>query len=135
MIRLTTAGGRHVYVSPEHITQVGSFNDRTYVTTSEHPDGPNGIVEDPFDVARLKAAWELRYHAPEIAGDLPVAVYMDRSDPENPSIQFLCCAITRKLREQRAGTRSTDSQGQTHDFSGLFSEVFGHAFPHGPDMR
>ncbi|AXQ68609.1 hypothetical protein HOU00_gp070 [Caulobacter phage CcrPW] len=135
MIRLTITDGRFIYLAPEHITQVGSYGDKTYVTTVEHPDGPTGIVEDPFDIARLKAAWELRYHAPEIAGDLPVAVYMDRSDPENPSIQFLCCAITRKLRDQRAGTRPQNGTMAPVNFAGLFDEIFGAAFPNDPDKR
>ena len=144
MIRLTSAGGRHLFVSPEHITQVGSFNDRTYVTTSEHPDGPSGIVEDAFDVARLKAAWELRHHAEELRGELIVAVYMDRDDPEEPKIQFLCCAITRKLRDEREAVlkKTRDairSVGKPQDeqptFEGLFSEIFGHAFPNDSDKR
>lgn len=135
MIRLTrTIDGSHVYVVPEHLTQTGFWNDKTFVALAGDETATT-VEEDPFDVARLKAAWELRYHAEEIRGDLPVAVYMDRSNPDEPKIQFLCCAITRKLRDARAGERPTSAEPQAHDFNDLFSEIFGHAFPNDPDKR
>lgn len=109
MIRLTQRGtGRLFLVSPDKITSSGSYmhpttgDDVHYVTYAD--DGGDGVEirEDPMDVARLRAAWECRYDASELRGTLPISVYLDNTDPEKPSIQFLCCSITKRIQDEKA---------------------------------
>lgn len=113
MIRLTQRGsGRLFLVAPDKITSSGSYmhpidgSDVHYVTYAD--DGGDGVEirEDPMDVARLRAAWECRYTASELRGTLPISVYLDDTDPEKPSIQFLCCSITKRIQDEKAAARA-----------------------------
>lgn len=121
MIRLTQRGnGAHFYVAPEAIKSAGSYIGDGMVTDADgvrvgakvpifyvRYDGDGGdlveIQEPPEDVARLRAAWECRYNARGMRGTLPMAVYMqnDVHVPEGASIQFICCAITARLKAER----------------------------------
>lgn len=124
MIRLTQRrNGRHFYVAPEAIQSTGEFvtkeraRDEDGVLTTDmietvssyvsyDGDGGDGveIKESELDVARLRAAWELRHHARELRGELPMAVGM-KDYPQGAGIEFICCQITKRLREEKAAER------------------------------
>jgi hypothetical protein len=102
VIRLTRPGPHHIFVDPAYLTQIvdGESTIDTFIVMLNDPDVII-VEESPLDIARLKAAWAERFHAPELAQELPIAVYMDRTEGRPPGIQFLCCQITHDLMEER----------------------------------
>lgn len=114
MIRLTQRrNGATFQVAPAAILTAGVYANAektNYVSYTD--DGGDGveIVEQPADVARLLAAWELRHHASELRGTLPISVGMDVKDGV-PFISFHCCSLTKALKDkaeaQAAAARKT----------------------------
>lgn len=119
MIRLTQLNGAQFLVAPDAIISSGVYRESesgpNYVVY--HGDGIDGVTirETPMDVARLRAVWELRHTAPELRGSLPITVGLDEDEAGGLHIRFYCCAITQKLREERAALRKPT----------LFSRLFG----------
>ncbi len=116
MIRLTQRRtGTHFLVSPDAIQATGLYHEPTgpdgklvtlfYVTYAGAGGDFVEIHESPEDVARLKAAWEMRFHAPELNGTLPISVGMGNK-PDGPFILFTCCAITARLKEKIESEKS-----------------------------
>lgn len=89
-----------IYFTPEQIIAVDSCGDGSNIYTAESTTSFWTVAENPLDVARLRAAWEQRFNASELHGNLPLAVYMD-GEGDSRSIQFMCCAITERLRQEK----------------------------------
>lgn len=102
MIRLTLISGEYAYVAPEQIvsTRPTSAN-RTQVHTTFATDKTDYLTvkESPLDIARLKAAWESRFTAPKLQGQLPIYVYADLIH----GFQFSCCEFTHLKRKLEQG--------------------------------
>lgn len=58
-----------------------------------------GVEEQPLDIARMRAAWELRHHADKIIEEkaLPIAIAYDPVD----GYRFICCQHTAKTTAKR----------------------------------
>lgn len=83
-----------LFVDPLGIVTATRWNDGTLVVLST--GRVYTVKEPPIDIARLRAAWELRFNASQLEGELPIAVKMAVVDGE-PSIHFVCCQITHDL--------------------------------------
>lgn len=106
MIRLTLTTGEFTYVAPEQITAVRPTSNRTQVYTTFATDKTDymSVKETPLDVIRLKAAWESRFRADKLEGELPIFVHHDTVF----GFQYVCCEYThmkRKLLEARKGEK------------------------------
>lgn len=93
-------GDEHLF-APEHINDVSlrEFPDNVRHTAVGLTNGDDHIVrESQMDIARLRAAWELRhvaeYEGRPLTGDLPIAVAMSET-----GIQMRFCEHTRRARE------------------------------------
>ncbi len=104
MIRLTLTNGSFAYVAAEQIVSSRAAGDRTQVHTTFATEKTDylSVKESPLDVVRLKAAWESRFRADKLEGELALFVHVDPVF----GFQFVCCEYThmkRKLLEARKG--------------------------------
>jgi len=98
MIQLTLLDGNHFLTASDQIFSVSRHENGGAIVI--FPEGvPCEVQESVMDVARLKAAWERRYHAWELRGTLPIAVRMNET---RDGITFVCCEHTKRLRDERA---------------------------------
>ncbi|UTC28576.1 hypothetical protein MARCHEWKA_00630 [Brevundimonas phage vB_BpoS-Marchewka] len=112
MIRLTLTTGEYVYVAPEQIVSTrgnAATVPRTQVYTTFATDKTDYLTvkETPLDIVRLKAAWESRFAASKLSGELPIFIYADLVH----GFQFSCCEFThvkRKMEEAKAAGQSFD---------------------------
>ncbi|USN14293.1 hypothetical protein KABACHOK_04800 [Brevundimonas phage vB_BpoS-Kabachok] len=110
MIRLTLTTGEHAYVAPEQIVSARPGSTaRTLVHTTFATEKTDylAVKESPLDIVRLKAAWESRFAAAKLAGELPIFVYADVVH----GFQFACCEFThvkRKMEEAKAAGLTFD---------------------------
>lgn len=102
MIRLTLVSGEYAYVAPEQIVSARpAATNRTQVHTTFATDKTDylSVKETPLDVVRLKAAWESRFAAPKLQGELPIFIH---ADPIH-GFQFSCCEYTHIKRKLEQG--------------------------------
>lgn len=105
MIRLTLTSGAFAYVAAEQIVSARpSGPDRTQVHTTYATDKTDylSVKETPMDVVRLKAAWESRFRADKLEGELPIFVH---TDPVF-GFQFVCCEYTHLKRKLLAAQKA-----------------------------
>ena len=105
MIRLTLTTGEFVYVAPEQIVSTRASAARTQVYTTFATDKTDylSVKETPLDIVRLKAAWESRFQASKLTGELPLFVHADVVH----GFQFSCCEFThikRKLLAEKGAS-------------------------------
>lgn len=104
MLQLTLKSGEPVLVDPAHVGSVKTQGDVTLVY-QPGDENPWRVTETPYDVARLKAAWEQRFDASELRGSLPIAVAFEPDDAGGGAIMFKCCAVTKRLHDERVAAR------------------------------
>jgi hypothetical protein len=86
-----------------------------YVTDVTLTDGVMiSVTETQSDVARLLAAWERRYSAPEIVrnNDLPISVGMEVKGDGSKLIMFRCCQYTHDLNVEIEAKRKRGVLGR-----------------------
>ncbi|UTC28428.1 hypothetical protein GURKE_04260 [Brevundimonas phage vB_BpoS-Gurke] len=87
-----------------------------------------GVEELPLDIARMRAAWELRHFADKIMEEkaLPIAIKYDAKD----GYRFICCEHTARITAMKQKEAAADPTACSNCYGAKVVRTAGVPAPH-----